>query len=927
MKPQLELSEISDEHKIDVNRTNVLKRPNINFGFQRIDDSGVLDDEYYESILHSEINDSCLRVNKPLHDKNYDDQKLALNKEVSRESRDFNRWINTQISQIDNDFLDSIDNVIKPERVNSSRISNHYDSEKRLSQGSQFETPVRENRHMTQNTNSDAIEESPCINTDIQCLEMIESNAFFKTNRMHVAHMNNETERQIMPIINKSLEDYEEVEANINLEVMFSEDKRGLKKNEVIKIDMDKSGSCELVQNLMLRLPSEEISSKTNGAQKINYNYMTQEPRKLNHELQRPQLIPKSIKDIRLCANKCSLENSQKNNKNQHGNDMGRTFTLSEFNDKLVLNNNDIKPENVEGIEKLPRISLVELFGTPSNQELNKQVREKSLSVLKGFKALTPSSKNRPPLFSNKTSKNNDSDKRVSVNLSVSHDNTHIKIAKNNQHMQQTHLNQRMDDSKIINENRRTWNEAQELSACSFTSKTKDKVSNNKIIKPDVSPRLNKSVNTSVNLRKEKPIEGRVGSSRYNNNTSYNKINLNQSKLNANDLRDSKIIGPKTPLKKPVSDTMKAKAKDITPLVKNQQSKNNIKSPVEKRMSTKPSTSKLNTSHHQSKSQTRGKTENSDVQIREKLLEEIYHALDKIGCLTNDDELCDIELNSSKIKRILQNLDLLPLNSSEITNDMKKLLHVMWMIISVEETKPVTVKELTIFILAIYGMSIVDLLDNEDTFLAQSDVQEIQTAYRPLKLYKEKRESLKSNQLKKSASNIMDVSKTRRKNVNDSKMAESRKQKTIEKAQTLIRMGLLTSVNLNNLTHTDLMVLESQIKTIEKDLLRREKENEQLSQCRFKPTARTSHVSGKNHNSGVDSTQSNTRSLFASELNRSLAAIKLDIKIAEGVKERVYIYPDMDVNEQIIKIAAKFGLNKDNTDKLRTVLLSQINCM
>ena len=934
MKPHLELSEISEELKIDLDRQAIRQKPRINFGFQKVDDDDIFDDTYTDSLIHSDIYKLDIEPKrvKSSNIENFEEQ--PLQKDTSKESQEFTHWIDMQISHIKVGDSD-LNEIIEKKKIDSSKIVIDENNEKRLVEKSKFNN-LDEN-HITKDKDNffATMEESCCINNDIESIGLAEQDFYLKNSKEQIPeNRSNDVETQIMGTIRQSLENYQDSDVKIDLNAMLSGEKKKIQKCAEDDDNLDKDSSKN---ELPIFNAKDKTLSPINNQSIIDIK--EEKPKKLTITapvVSKPELIPKSVKNIKRNSNKCSLENSENQAKNQFTKLIDRNFTLSEFNETIIkVQNNSVssiteyESKNInESMQnnKQAKTSFMDLH-KDNNLKSNENYVKKIPSVVKGLKALTPVSNKGKPLFPTPIAKNLDIIEKPLNGLSaVKHDIATPKSYVYKENFE--HSLYKENATKNMNENKKTWRNAQELSSCSFKATPKSNKNTNKRLKNNTSMKLDRSMNNSTCIEKTKKTTKKdMDKEQYNNNNPNLQIKLNnKTKIDSKNNKGKKIINNKTPIKGPISSNLKPKMKDnisrtnpktleYCKVTNNKQNKNRENSSFIAQ-NTK-SAIKNNISYM---------SRETESQIREKLLEEIYHALERTSCLGYGEELCDLKLSFNEIVQILQELNFLPSIESEFTDDTEKLLHVMWMIMSVEETKAVTVKELTIFIMAIYGLSIVDLLDEEDTFLAQSDVKEIKLTYRQLKVYKEKRDKAMISKRENNKAKSKDIEAFNRKQNHDSRMANNRKQKIIEKALRYSKLDLLPKFDINALTHVDIMTLEAKIKSIEADIRRQEKENEQLAKCTFKPKIRCSNVSSRLDTSSINMNQEQSRSLTNSELNASMAAIKLDIRISDNVKERIYVYPDTDIDEQVDNIASKLQLDYERTEKLRIVLWNQINC-
>ena len=360
---------------------------------------------------------------------------------------------------------------------------------------------------------------------------------------------------------------------------------------------------------------------------------------------------------------------------------------------------------------------------------------------------------------------------------------------------------------------------------------------------------------------------------------------------------------------------------------------------------------------------------NSDIKIE--LLKEIHEVLSYLGFIDKSKiiNVGNVELNKKDMIKVLIRLNFLPnfyedekrndiLSSEESTNEYSKLykkknnifntnnnlendilIEEMWKLIKTKsKTDKICIKDLTLFILAIYGLS----LNNEiNGNFDKSKIREIENSFICFKKFKTFTES----QLLSKNQNI--------ENCKSLKMVEKNYRKTLKKAIFYKERGLLQNFDLEQISHSDFLDLKEKIKKIEINIKRIKENKKNIENCTFKPKINKikkcqkskifkssknnlSKTTRRNSNNNLFKTKTNyfpksSKNIFLKKNKNNLlkkstkkTVLKIDIKISNYLSESIYLYPTDNINLKIDFLIKKHKLKNQQISKLKSFLKNQI---
>lgn len=345
------------------------------------------------------------------------------------------------------------------------------------------------------------------------------------------------------------------------------------------------------------------------------------------------------------------------------------------------------------------------------------------------------------------------------------------------------------------------------------------------------------------------------------------------------------------------------------------------------------------------------------------LLKEIHEVLSYLGFIDKNKvkNVGNVELNKKDMIKILIRLNFLPnlyedkitnniLSSEESCNEYSKLfrnkeffdknyfsknenfendllIEEMWKLITNDiKRDKVFIKDLTLFILAIYGLSLNDeIIGNFDDL----KIKEIENSFFCFKKYKIFSEShiLTRNQNEENCKSL--------------KMVEKNYRKTLHKAIFYKEKGLL-KCDLEDINHSDFLDLKEKIKKIEINIKRLKENKKSFENCTFKPKINKSKKFHKKKNllnfsknrlfklnkkfSKDNSIINKKNKLLKDKKNQFLkkTMLKIDIKISSYLTENIYLYPSDDINLKMDFLIKKHNLKDQQISKLKRFLKNQI---
>lgn len=953
MKPQLGYSTLTPDQKEDYYKKFMSSKVDIHFGFQRVRDSKVEDDTYATSMhwMEDDKPDHRLVLSRCSESDYKPDSRFTNQVREVSEGNDFTRWVNDKIDgnmkSLSGANLLSVHKVeLPPDFENNPEFSQAFKKMDKPT-GSSIYDPYKQVLAKQQ------ITESTCINTNIDKIGQSCSNLNMYTKV---------TESDGLELIREGSEAQTILEFNVpgaNAHAQIIADE------QIIEPTKDVGGIKQTIIDHLKRV-SICISrdSFTNTAKRRSDRSVDTTDNKLAKDKEAKKESDLSAEcdisqKLRFATDnknkKKELENGGDNNCSLNNSDVDmmqmqmreKTFTLSEIKaDVLDAENVQKNPRSIRKSSGIFRADNSVPKGrslTPiqSNRTIDPSINtQKPTNVgVKNTRDLSPLNKS---TASGQKKKTADKSKEENQDIQTSR---HIMIDLSMNNMDQSYTNRSTarhektvdrllkagEEYKNRNIIKKTLKEAQIDKECTFSPKLfprrsisrKSTVSQNNITMNDVSmergfasntQRVRTSVisdngNTSINTsRVQRSTPGQRNKNRV---STPNLMNATR------DRSSSRIsVNRRNTAKSPIKFEEPSFRPSINPnsarIAERRRSQLNA-TPVSKKKI-------VEVEDRQFSANT-----NSDKILREKLLEEIHQVLEEGEYLSQQKEFCDIVLEKEHIIMILQDLHLLPRDESETSEEMLGLVVAMWVMMSDHDRAAVTVRKLTIFILAIFGLSISDLMEGADEFLSRIDIREIQISYKPFKDYKNnykrelKRRDGQISELRRNSSTVS------QKSVNEIKMVENYRRRILEKAQHYMQLGHLEPLNKSNLAHADILELEKKIKFIENEIKRKEKENESMTECTFKPLVHDSYITVKSDISRLNKSSSRNATYFvASRVDKSSTVLKLELKIKDNVKERIYLYPNDNVDTKVEKLVKKHALNKEKELRLRKILVEQL---
>ena len=287
-------------------------------------------------------------------------------------------------------------------------------------------------------------------------------------------------------------------------------------------------------------------------------------------------------------------------------------------------------------------------------------------------------------------------------------------------------------------------------------------------------------------------------------------------------------------------------------------------------------------------------------------------------------------------KKIKKKMDLNLSNNSLISNlsyqeeKLGILINEMWENLKIDNY--VNVMSLTIFMLSIYGLykEYINQMEKDGLEYLPSN-NFLKNAPIMFKSFKRNRTSYEKfiKNLKKENQYFGDKKKKLfpYQKKKKEKLAKNYRKKILEKAAGYIKRGLISPPKKQKLEHIDFLILKEKIKEVELNIKRKEKETNSFNECTFKPTINESQISMDTlhyNNSQInDNSFSKSQKSFLNYEKKS-AVLKLELKITDSQKEKIFLYANDDVDKKIKKIVQKYKLGKKKTRKLRNLLLNQL---
>ena len=918
-------------------------KSDIHFGFLKIRDSRV-DNSLYETSLDFE------EIEAP-------DQKLVLsqfshkdeNNPKEEESADFKDWVSKQIDGVKGDMKNS-------EHIHQS-INESMDYMKENISDS-YENLLAKHKHSVGNNyphyksnfiKNNSINESRCINTNIGKMgQNCDMNGFTKID---------EAEELFKP--------EEEREKKKNRLVIADTVKMDFTKKGKISVGNEKNSNLSKeeavklhLQNTSLNISKESISnfngrrngrsfdmldSKTSKERSNVDNSVDNRTDKSGSIKKRKDSFKGSVKKRKNSGlifddkepNNCSIDDLDDYNTNQPKCD--KNFTLSELNEEflncepseghlLKMSKDPNKPymsqinevDESRVSQKTQPNKISRLF----NEERRKKKESKLFSKESKTFFVDQKIKESRPLFAVE-SRRSDVSKYVTIDLSSSVSKlSSVQVNRPTSNKTVERLLRKGKEYEYKKELKKSRVKERELLSCTFTPELKrDNRRGGRNLYTHT---------TRSNCMTPNPVK-----------TSRLDSTLNMSRPSLTHLRSKNTKKSRTPV------TNKSRKKIVNSAIINRKRSSQIRDGGEGNKQRKPKWEeptfkpKINPNSHKlaarrtsrlknkpkkkrEKSTESNISRNSENILRERLLEEIHNTLENGNFLNSEEEPCDVTIEKEDLIIILQDMELLPVKEADITEEMIMLIQAMWMIMSKEESESVNVKKMTTFILAIYGLTIMDIIEESDMCLNSNDVKQIQLGFRTFKTHKancrkKRRQEKKQKKMRRNDSMISNHS------TNDQRMADNFRQKIINKGVYYTEKGLLFDFDFRRLTHADFLRLKKEIKRIEIEELKRQKDEESMYECTFKPVINDSYVSAKPK---VDTTGKSTsmlpKSFITSRVQKESTVVKLELKIKDGIKEKIYLYPNDNIDLKVEKIVKKYDLSFKKANKLKILLENQL---
>ena len=903
-------------------------KSDINFGFQKIRDSKIQDDLYVTSLNFSEIDspDQKLVLSQ------FSQQQEELISQKEKESADFKRWVNKQIDQVKVNFHDSDIKLKFSQETIENMKENVSDSYENLIAKHKYSNLNNYPHYKSNFVKTGQINESRCINTNIGKMgQVCNINSFTKVKESNGFFGNDDDEKNI-------------VVGEVKLD--FSK-KRDEERDKLVQSKIKEDAVKKHLHNTSLNISKESISNinqRRNGKSielmdsKSSKDKVVEENTHNNYSYKKKQ-EEALILDDKDPIN-CSIDDMQQEVEDFPKCD--KNFTLSELNDEF-LNYDNNKRDSLKKEDKTPVMSQIKEVSesevsqkTQPNRISNlfqreRQIKKETKLFENKNKREVTSSKllDSKPLFALNNDRNEVS-KYVTIDLSNSVSqikSVNKKKPKSTRTVER--LLQKGKEYEYKKELRKTQKQTQELLACTFTPEIKK---NNAVRKRGSFIGQSRSTCMTPNLSKS----SRLGSSFNMSRPSLSQVrNKKETKRNVTPLRrnrskkinNSAIISSKQISRNSITTTKttKRKPKWEEPTFKPKINANSKK--LAERRKSRLRDSNMSRKHRDKSTESNISNlsqNNSENILRDKLLEEIHKTLESNNFLQQNEELCEIVLKKEDLIIILQDMELLPLEEQDITEEMIMLIQAMWTIMSKEESEEVNVKKMTTFILAIYGLSVMDIMEDTEMCLNEIDVKQIQIGFRAFKQHKaeKKREKRAMAKMKDMTRNDSWVSS---KSTSDVRMADNYRQKIIHKGIFYYERGELESFDFNHLTHADFLRLKREIKTLEDKEKKRMKEKESMYECTFKPVINDSYVSIKPRPNYTHRNSNKThKSFIASRVQKESTVVKLELKIKDGYKEKLYLYPNDNIDLKVARIVKKYNLSRKKAGKLKALLENQL---
>ena len=946
MKSPLEYSKLSSGQKEDNYRRFMSSKTEIHFGFQKIRDSRI-EDEVYATSMHFADNDQPDRrlVLSRCSETNYGIESIYHNQlEKNSGDLEFTRWINDKLD-VNSKGFNFFDQNKKKDSLHPIEPDNITNDGQAFKKQAQNEIPSYYD-HYKPVLAKRPIEESRCINNNIH---KIGANEQVGHHHTKVAESNGMgcvvKDKRSSP--NKEAEDgFITKYRRRSIEELQENEPKGFNSiKQTIKDHIKKTSSIisrESLSNATKRQNGKSV--ETSESRFSKERHISRDTKKTSellgsiHSKTEDGNVKVRRGSIANEGNNCSLRNSSTEENPQLKQE--RNFTLSEIRDDVL------KTENVVNPKTLRKGSIVE--DHKQNDNYPKNLVANTSSKIVHYPSSTKEQSSRlnrrsstPQMIPNKhmnVEERGDVNSSRHIIIDLSQHNLGSVNGESKKILKRDRTVDRLikagEEYKQKNAIKKNLKNEQEIKECTFSPKlcSRKNMNRNAGYKQNKTAIEEKSFEQSykgVNYNRRNSVISDNGN--ISMNTSRNQI-PGRLTVRPSKALNSNVSSTKNMRNKSISATPKAKPK--TPIKFEEPSfrptiNENSKRIVNRR---KSHVNEAPANAHKKFDDTKNKNfsanSNSDKILSERLLEEIHTVLEQGNYLNDTDELCEITLNNEQIITILQDLLLLPREESEMTEQMFALIEAMWLIMSENDTVNVTVKRLTMFVLAIFGLSIVDLMEEDEVFLSKSDIKEIQLGYKPFKDYKQNYKK----ELRRRDSQLADLrrnsSTVSQKSVNEDKMAEKYRRRVLEKAQHYIREGYLEPLLNYHLAHSDILALEKKIKLIENELKRIDKENESMIECTFKPLIHDSYITTKSDTSKLNKSSSKHLStITTSRVDKSSTVLKLELKIKNNVKERIYLYSNDNVDAKVAKIVKKHSLTSEKAARLRNILLEQLQTM
>ena len=232
-----------------------------------------------------------------------------------------------------------------------------------------------------------------------------------------------------------------------------------------------------------------------------------------------------------------------------------------------------------------------------------------------------------------------------------------------------------------------------------------------------------------------------------------------------------------------------------------------------------------------------------------------------------------------------------------------------------------------------------DYDENNDIVLDQKTVKNIQIYFADFKRAKLACErQIKHNFQKVRTNSQSKKALNRPASQYEDRMANNYRNKIWNKASKYINEGKLALPRNETLSHIDFLTIEKRVREIELEEKRIEKENSQTVGCTFRPSINNNSVMSERNAINISSLSGSTQKMgerinhmhkHVKRSEKTSKFLKLDIKISEGVVERIFLTKEdpEPIEQKVSRLVKEYGLDAKKAERLSNLLNNEYNLL